>query len=78
MTALSRKAGFKPAGLIETLKLARRTLELRSFSLASVADHLCGVTLDKTYQRSNWRQRPLQRAQLDYACARRVYGAAGL
>jgi ribonuclease D len=62
-----KEAGFKPAGLIDTLKLARRTLELRSFSLASVADHLCGVTLDKTYQRSNWRQRPLQRAQLDYA-----------
>ena len=60
-------AGFQPAGLIDTLKLARRTLELRSFSLAVVAEHLCGVTLDKTYQRSNWRQRPLERAQLDYA-----------
>jgi ribonuclease D len=62
-----KEAGFKPAGLIDTLRLARRTLELRSFSLAAVAEHLCGMTLDKTYQRSNWRQRPLERAQLDYA-----------
>ncbi len=73
-----RAAGFEVAGLVDTLRLARRTLRLRSFSLASVSDHLFGVALDKTYQQSDWRRRPLSRAQLDYAAldaqiALRVY-----
>jgi ribonuclease D len=73
-----RQAGFAVAGLVDTLRLARRTLRLRSFSLAAVSDHLFGLTLNKTYQRSNWRRRPLSREQLDYAAldaqvALRVY-----
>lgn len=73
-----RGAGFEVAGLVDTLRLARRTLRLRSFSLASVSEHLFGVALDKTYQQSDWRRRPLSRAQLDYAAldaevALRVY-----
>lgn len=72
------KAGYRPAGLVDTLRLARRTLALSSFSLASVVEHLFGVTLDKSFQQSNWRSRPLSRAQLDYAAldavtALRVY-----
>jgi len=71
-------AGFEVAGLIDTLRLARRALRLRSFSLASVSEHLFGVALDKTHQQSDWRRRPLSRAQLDYAAldaqiALRVY-----
>lgn len=62
-----RSAGFAVAGLVDTLRLARRTLRLRSFSLASVSEHLFGLPLDKTYQQSDWRRRPLSRAQLDYA-----------
>lgn len=62
-----RQAGFDVAGLVDTLKLSRRTLRLRSFSLASVSDHLLGVKMDKTYQRSDWLRRPLSREQLDYA-----------
>jgi ribonuclease D len=62
-----RGAGFEVAGLVDTLRLARRTLHLRSFSLASVSEHLFGMPLDKTYQQSDWRRRPLSRAQLDYA-----------
>lgn len=62
-----RQAGFAVAGLVDTLKLARRTLRLKSFSLSSVSDHLFGMKLDKTYQQSNWRKRPLSREQLDYA-----------
>jgi ribonuclease D len=62
-----RGAGFDVAGLVDTLRLARRTLHLRSFSLASVSEHLLGMPLDKTYQQSDWRRRPLSRAQLDYA-----------
>lgn len=73
-----RAAGFEVAGLVDTLRLARRTLRLRSFSLASVSEHLFGMALDKTYQQSDWRRRPLSRAQLDYAAldaqiALRVY-----
>ena len=62
-----RQAGFEVAGLVDTLRLSRRTLRLRSFSLASVSDHLFGFKLDKTYQQSDWRRRPLSREQLDYA-----------
>lgn len=62
-----KSAGFAPAGMVDTLRLARRALSLKSFSLSSVTSHLCGREVDKTYQRSNWRDRPLMRAQLDYA-----------
>ena len=62
-----RQAGFEVAGLVDTLRLSRRTLRLRSFSLASVSEHLFGLRLDKTYQQSDWRRRPLSREQLDYA-----------
>lgn len=62
-----RQAGFEVAGLVDTLKLSRRTLRLKSFSLSSVSDHLFGLKLDKTYQLSNWKRRPLSREQLDYA-----------
>src|SRR5262249_44832254 len=73
-----RGAGFAVAGLVDTLRLARRALRLQSFSLTSVSAHLFGVPLDKTQQRSDWRGRPLSRRQLDYAAldaqiALRVY-----
>ena len=62
-----RRHGFDPAGFVDTLKLSRRTLTLASHSLASIAEHLFDIKLDKTYQRSNWLQRPLSREQLYYA-----------
>lgn len=73
-----RGAGFNVAGMVDTLRLARRTLNLRSFSLTSVSEHLFGLPLDKTQQRSDWSRRPLSRIQLDYAAldaeiALRVY-----
>jgi ribonuclease D len=73
-----RQAGFAVAGMVDTLRLARCILPLRSFSLASVAEHLLGLTLDKSLQQSDWRRRPLSREQLDYAAldaevALRVY-----
>jgi ribonuclease D len=73
-----REAGFAVAGLVDTLRLARRALPLRSFGLASVAKYLLGLTLDKSLQQSDWRRRPLSREQLDYAAldakaALRVY-----
>jgi ribonuclease D len=60
-------AGVQTAGLIDTLQMARMTLRLASYSLASVVEHLFGLPLDKTYQTSNWRRRPLSKAQVSYA-----------
>lgn len=60
-------AGFNPASFVDTLRLARSALRLPSYSLASVTKHLFGIELDKSFQKSNWRRRPLTRAQLDYA-----------
>jgi ribonuclease D len=62
-----RGYGFAVEGMVDTLKLSRRTLSLSSHSLASVAHHLFGISLDKQWQRSDWRRRPLEREQLDYA-----------
>ncbi len=62
-----RGEGLRPAGFVDTLRLARAALRLPSYSLARVSEHLFGVELDKRYQKSNWRRRPLTRAQLDYA-----------
>ncbi len=59
--------GMRPAAFIDTLRLARNALTLPSYSLANVSAHLFGIELDKSYQRSNWRHRPLSRAQIHYA-----------
>lgn len=64
---LLQTAGLEPVGFVDTLRLARRALRLPSYSLASVSQELCGVTLDKSWQRSDWRRRPLLQAQLAYA-----------
>jgi len=60
-------AGLKPASFVDTLRLARSALRLPSYSLAGVTAHLFGIELDKSFQKSNWRRRPLTRAQLEYA-----------
>jgi ribonuclease D len=60
-------AGLRPAAFVDTLRLARAALRLPSYSLAGVTAHLFGIELDKSFQKSNWRRRPLTRSQLDYA-----------
>jgi ribonuclease D len=65
--AMLRGAGVKAYGLIDTLRMSRMALSLDSHSLASVSEHLLGLPMDKSLQRSNWRRRPLTRAQLEYA-----------
>jgi ribonuclease D len=59
--------GLRPAAFVDTLRLARAALRLPSYSLAGVSAHLLGLELDKSFQKSNWRRRPLTRAQLQYA-----------
>ena len=65
--AVLREAGLSPASFVDTLSLAHAALHLRSYSLAAVAEHLFGLPLDKTLRTSNWRRRPLARAQIEYA-----------
>jgi ribonuclease D len=62
-----RGAGVQPQKLFDTLQMSRMALSLASHSLASVTEHLFGLPLDKTLRTSNWRRRPLSRAQLTYA-----------
>lgn len=59
--------GLRPAAFVDTLRLARAALRLPSYSLAGVVAHLFGIEMDKSYQKSNWKRRPLTRAQLEYA-----------
>jgi ribonuclease D len=62
-----RGAGVMTAGLIDTLRMSRMALSLPSHSLAALTEHLFGLPIDKTLQKSNWRRRPLTRAQIEYA-----------
>ncbi|MBA2503422.1 MAG: HRDC domain-containing protein [Pyrinomonadaceae bacterium] len=65
--AVLAAAGLKPVGFVDTLRLARAALQLPSYSLAEVVRHLFGIILDKSFQKSNWRRRPLSSDQLAYA-----------
>jgi ribonuclease D len=65
--AVLREAGILAGGLIDTLRMSRMALTLGSHSLASLSEHLFGLPLDKRFQSSNWRRRPLTRAQIEYA-----------
>jgi ribonuclease D len=65
--AVLREAGLRPASFVDTLSLAHAALHLRSYSLAAVSEHLFGLPLDKGLRTSNWRRRPLTRAQIEYA-----------
>jgi len=47
--------------------MSRMALTLGSHSLASLCEHLFGLPIDKTLQKSNWRRRPLTRSQMEYA-----------
>ncbi|HEY0378717.1 MAG TPA: HRDC domain-containing protein [Pyrinomonadaceae bacterium] len=67
--AMLAGAGLRPAAFVDTLRLARSALRLPSYSLAGVSAHLFGIEMDKSYQKSNWRRRPLSRGQLQYAAA---------
>ncbi|MEJ7713910.1 MAG: HRDC domain-containing protein [Pyrinomonadaceae bacterium] len=60
-------AGLQPAAMVDTLQLARSALVAPSYSLKSLITQLFGIQLDKNYQRSNWRRRPLSEQQLLYA-----------
>lgn len=65
--AMLMNEGLRPVAFVDTLRMARLALNLPSYSLAAVTEHLLGIPLDKTLRTSNWQRRPLTKAQLTYA-----------
>ncbi len=63
---LKRDLGWKFQNVFDTF-LACKYMGFESCSLSALAHHYCGVTLEKGEQKSNWKQRPLTKSQLDYA-----------
>lgn len=63
---LKRDLGWKFVNVFDTF-LACKYLSLDQCSLSGLVEHYCGVKLTKGEQKSNWKQRPLTKSQLDYA-----------
>ncbi len=61
--------GRLPASLIDTQIAAGLAGFADNIGYADLVNQLLGITLDKSQTRTDWRQRPLTPAQLDYAAA---------
>ena len=66
LICLRRDYDFAVTNIFDTMSAAR-TLGWPQVGLAAVLDTHFGVTLDKKYQRADWKRRPLTPEQLDYA-----------
>ena len=66
LICLRRDYGFAVTNIFDTMSAAR-TLGWPQVGLAAILDTHFGVTLDKKYQRADWKRRPLTPEQLDYA-----------
>ncbi len=67
LEALARR-GIAPAGPLFDTQIAAMLLgHSEQASYAALVVHFCAVTLDKSQTRTDWSQRPLSPAQLDYA-----------
>lgn len=66
LLCLKRDYGFELAGLFDTM-LASRLLGHKHFGLAAILRERYGFEADKRLQRSDWAQRPLSDAQIQYA-----------
>lgn len=66
LIGLRRDFRFAFANLFDTMSAAR-TLGWPQVGLASILETRFGVTLNKKYQRADWKRRPLTPEQLDYA-----------
>lgn len=60
--------GFHPRREVFDTMLAAKILGFEQIGLVALAGQLLGVSLNKKGQKSNWAQRPLTQAQLEYAC----------
>ena len=63
---LKRDFQFEVRNIFDTMSAAR-TLGWPQFGLANILDTFFGVKLNKKYQRSDWKRRPLETGQVDYA-----------
>lgn len=63
---MRRDCGLEIRGLFDTM-IAAAVIGYRKTGLAGLLDQHFDVRLDKKYQRSDWRQRPLDREQIEYA-----------
>jgi ribonuclease D len=63
---LRRDYHFEFANIFDTMSAAR-TLGWPQVGLAAILDAHFGVTMNKKYQRADWKRRPLTAEQLDYA-----------
>ena len=61
--------GRLPAPLVDTQVAAGLAGYAENIGYADLVAQLLGITLDKSQTRTDWRQRPLSAAQLDYAAA---------
>ena len=61
--------GRLPAPLLDTQVAAGLAGYADNIGYADLVQQLLGITLDKSQTRTDWRQRPLSAAQLDYAAA---------
>ena len=61
--------GRLPASLLDTQIAAGLAGFADNIGYADLVNQLLGITLDKSQTRTDWRQRPLTPAQLDYAAA---------
>jgi ribonuclease D len=66
LICLRRDYGFAVTNIFDTMSAAR-TLGWPQVGLAAVLDTHFGVTMNKKYQRADWKRRPLTPEQLDYA-----------
>ena len=65
--------GRLPAPLLDTQVAAGLAGYADNIGYADLVQQLLGITLDKSQTRTDWRQRPLSTAQLDYAAADVLY-----
>ena len=66
LICLRRDYRFECTNIFDTMSAAR-TLGWPQVGLAAILDTHFGVTLNKKYQRADWKRRPLTPEQLDYA-----------
>ncbi len=66
LICLRRDYGFAVTNIFDTMS-AGRTLGWPQVGLAAILDTHFGVTLNKKYQRADWKRRPLTPEQLDFA-----------
>ncbi len=66
LICLRRDYRFEITNIFDTMSAAR-TLGWPQVGLAAILDTHFGVTMNKKYQRADWKRRPLTPEQLDYA-----------